>query len=259
VAFAFAVVPVHAQLLHYQLNEPSGTNSPNTGTIANANGTLNGTSTWVAESPGVFANAFDTNGGAAGNYITVPDSDLTGLDNLSTITVTGWINLQAPYEENDRLFAKTGNFDIRITQDHLRLTINTTQLTASDDIDSIFTTGAGWLFWAATYDADDTNKPVSYYYGSTTTAVTSLGGGNNPTGPANTGTSTNPLWIANGPTNNTLDRTPDAWFSDVRFYDAALSSSALDTVRLQAIPEPSTVTLALVGLGSMALLRRRRR
>lgn len=245
-------------LLRYSFDEVSGV-ALDSGATPTANGTFGGTSTRVTSTPGGAPGyAMSTNGGAITSYVTGGDADK--LDGLTKLTVCGWINLQA----------NPGQFD-RFVSDHSNVSTGWDVFVASgtassftvrlgvDNVDASVVSGninanQTWAFIAVTYDGALTANNVLYYSGSVTTAVAQSG----TTGTLNMGpTAANGTdFRVGGTPRSTFDRTPNAYFDDIRVYNEVLNSAQLDAVRLSSIPEPGA--LALCGIAGLAVLRRRR-
>jgi hypothetical protein len=238
-----------------------------TGTGTPAPATAIGTNSFVTNTPSGSGAAY-SNGAGANAYLTTgtavaPDNgtDPAKTDGLSQFTVTLWVNLQAVPVINDRLIsdwnpALTEGFDLRIN------TASTTsyQLGAVVDDVTVFSSsnvvpgGNGWAFIAFTYDGTQTSANALLYTGTTSAAASTLG--NALTINSGTmGNNTNDLQVG-GTAASGSDRSPSAFFDDVRIYDTVLTLEELEQVRLANVPEPGVVMLSL--LGTLGFMIRRR-
>lgn len=261
---ALFATSAHAALL-VQYNFDGG-NANDTGTGTPANGTLIGANSgFTSSTPGGSGLAYST-GAGVNDYITTgttvtPDAGPPAkLASLNAFTISMWVNLQAVPVLGDRLVSTwdgSNGIDFRIN------TASATNFPLVLSVDGATTTSANvtapstntWLFLAVTYDGSVTTGNVRFYTGRTDVAAAQLGGvGNSNAGVvASTGGA---LQIGGTPA-TALDRSPSAFFDDVRIYDTVLTATELEAVRASNIPEPAS--LGLVGLSLLGLMARRRR
>jgi len=234
-------------LLQYTFDEAS------TGTVAAldngqapaANGSFNGNSTRVGTTPnGYSLGAMDTNGGVDDDYVTT-GSTPAKLNELTSFTLSAWINLQSDLSEFDRVISMhtsggggTG-FDFFFEDGTLSLAVDANREFADTSFAPETNT---WHFLAVTYDGNASSSNLLFYTGQEGEAVTQLGSTLDLNeGPVD---STTADLRVGGTARSGLNRTPDAWFDDVRVYDEVLSSSELDTVRQEnLVPEPGSLGL----------------
>jgi hypothetical protein len=256
-----------ALLWQYKFDEAnSGTTTAlDTGTGTAANGTFSGTATRTSNTPNSFSlGAMSTGSAGAADYVT--GGDAQKLDGLSSMTVTGWINLQSAPATSDRLVSKlfsngttfTG-FDLRFAATNGQLAFSEVNNVAVASLTSVgssanLSTASGWQFFAVSFDGTN----VRFFTGGESTAASQLGttqSGSAFTTPADT---TAVVRVGGTPA-TTSDRTPNAFFDDIRIYDTALTTAAqLDAVRLENVPEPAAISLAAVGAAGLLLRRRPR-
>ena len=262
-----------APLLRYSFDEASSGNSNalDTGSAAPAApGVFNGSATRTSSSPGGFSSVLDlTAGGAVGNFVaTAADADK--VDALSQMTLTMWINLQGNPSSGDSLLsdraptfpiapAGTGGWDWTIdgvspTASNFSVRFGTA---ASNGSSASFTSqGAvtslnadhSWLFLAVTFDSTDSGR-TTFYKGTQFTAPVHVG----TVGLLGTTITNNvsAFRVGESGANPASDTTPPAWFDDVRVYGSVLSLAELDAVRLQNVPEPSSIVLATVAVAGL--------
>lgn len=268
-----------ALLLHYEMNEGSGTTLADTGAGPAAPGTLvNGA--WSTNTPGGASSAsVNTSGAAAGNLKYVSASDAAGevdkLDALSSFTLTTWVNLAATPNGNRRLLAKQapttfsgfswnfsdpGNGAARSASAFgMRLFVGGETGFTFDGVPAgnpAFVVDANnkWAFLAVSYDGTSTFNNVNYYAGSADGSVSLLA-----TTTVNAGTTVaNAAAFTIGHTDAgiTSDTSIPGLIDDSRVYSGALSLSEVEGVRLQNVPEPAA--LSILALGALAFQRRRR-
>lgn len=277
-ALAFAAQLAHAApLLHYNFDEGTGATAADLGTGTPAPGMLVGAA-WTTNTPsGTSPAAVDSSGAATGNLKYVTAGDVDKLDGLSQFTLTTWINLQDVPTGNRRLLAKQaagtfdgfnwnisdpGNGDPRSAGAFgMRMFVGGSTAFAFDGVptDPNFVVNADnqWAFVAVTYDGTLTSNNTSYYAGYENGPVTLLA-----TTTVNAGT-TNPSTAAftightdAAPTANT---SIPGFIDDARVYGSVLSLAELDEVRLENVPEPSSVLLTAFGLMLAGYAARRSR
>ncbi len=200
-----------------------------------------------------------TAGGAQDNNV-VTSSTPTKLQGLDALTLTGWFNLQAEAANLDRLvsFADTGGngFELWFNGANTIFTLNVDLVQAdSAAVSGGFATDS-WIFYALTYDGTQTTNNLNFYLADPSSAVTQLG----TTLSLNAGTTGSPdvNFEVAGSGRSGLDRTPNAFLSDIRVYEGVLNLAELEAVRVSAVPEPATALLLLGSLGLLALRRRQR-
>jgi len=246
-----------ALLVEYNFGEGSGTAVANTGTLgAAANGTLTGS--WSTSTPSGTGHSVSFTGSNAAEGVST-GSAVAGLNGLNQVTGVLWLNLRAAPAKYDRLVSNSssGNgFDFAVSgvsggNFTVLLNLDSVVGTASDSISQNLN---NWTFLAFTYDGTVTTENLKFYTATIANSVAQLGGTKTANAGA-LGTSTNPFEVANTALTGE-DRTPPALFDNVRIYDTVLSSAELEAIRVATVPEPAA--LALLGLGSVALLRRRR-
>lgn len=235
-----------------------------------------------ASSGAMATGAATTNGG---DYLNAGDA--TKAENLSSLTITLWVNLREAPANADRLLSKLVTGANRSGLDLLYVNSGSDQhqlhfANFSNDIDgvddsglhtkstnSFLSTAQGWQFVAVTYDPTETdsgNRPngtVRFFNGTETVVVAlkrttaALGAYYGSAAAQGDTSNTAPLAIGALPAVTTSSRSPNAWFDDVRIYDETLDASAIEAIRLQNLPEPAS--LGLIGLAVGGLMRRRRR
>ena len=258
-----------ALVLQYLFDEPSG-EAVDTGTVSPAApGTLGGSATRVTNTPSGSGFAMSTAGGGAASFAAA--SNPTKLNSLTTFTLAGWVNLQATPGNFDRLLGKVGSntsatgtgnsgwelfFSSPDAQGSaLQLFVGGGATGAATSIASSAFVVGSWAFFAVTYDSTVGSNNVSFYTGSLTDSVSQLGSAQN----LNNGVTAANLaeFRVGGSQRSNNERTPDAFFDDIRVYDELLTASQIEAVRLSNVPEPGVVSLAGVVL-TVGLLRRRR-
>ncbi len=257
-------------LLEYLFDEASSGTTPalDTGTGTAANGSFNGGSTRTGITPGgASTGALDTNGGGINDYLDTGGVTPAKLDGLTTFTLSTWLNLQNDPGVFDRLISMHaasggGGFDFFIEDDlTTSFGANNFSLSLAADASTTVSSAAitpadGWIFLAVTYNGNATNNNVFFYWGDEATGVAQIGGA----GSINRGT-LEPAGVElriGGTSRSTSDRSPDAYFDNVRIHDTVLTGSELEAIRAaDVIPEPGTLALLAAGLGLLAGLRRR--
>ena len=267
VSFSYAAPP--APLVHYALDEVGPWPNPpvNTGTATNANAALQGWAKMytVSNTPNNYSdNAVSFYEAWSDNLYGCVEmvTDSAELDNLSSLTVTFWVNMRDDPLQYGVLFDTGGRFGTGGTY----LAIAADPCADAFNVD-FFVIGAGnWIPSAvghspSTYDADNKWTFMAVTYGSDTmqfftggdavsASLTQIGG--DVTGvdyqgnPSHTGVdpvSRLTVGCAAGQTGWTY--TPPAWMDDFRIYDSVLTPSELEMVRqLNLIPEGQIVLAA---------------
>lgn len=262
---AAGVVP----LLRYTFDEGTG-QALDSGSAPLTHGDLVGGATRSTDTPAGFS-PFAVDFTNDNPFAHVLEGDAADLDGLSQLTLTTWLKVSAYPSGNNRLSAKqsgTANFDGfswnmnatpnsgTVGPDNFRLGMfvgGSTGFVVSfsdDDVGAV-----DWTFLAVTYDS--TTSEIKFYSAGVGTPVTQVGT-----------TQTAAAGIIDGLTARYgvgfTDAAPAANTSvigfqdDVRVYGAALDLQALDSVRLENIPEPGSAALSGAVLCLLAARRRRR-
>ncbi|WAC21411.1 hypothetical protein OVA24_08430 [Luteolibacter sp. SL250] len=265
-----------ALLLRYDFDDGT-TPTADSGTGPAANGTLIGAgSSFIANTPSGTGRAYSTSGANA--YITTgttasPDTGTnpSKLDSLNAFTLTMWLNIQAQPATNDRLvsdWSGDAGFDLRVgsnvtsTDYRPLLQVNNSLASPTSNIGGF----GSWVFLAVTYDGSQLSSNVLFYTGGTSSAATQFGSAvalfqNNtdptPDEPEGAVLANSVDFQVGGSAATTSDRSPNAFFDDVRVYDEVLSVAQLEAIRLENVPEPSLGSLALLTLAGLATRRRR--
>jgi hypothetical protein len=261
-----ATAPFGSPVLHYGFDEASSGTTPalDDGQTPAANGTFVGLATRTGATPGsATTGALDLTGGTnSNNYVTAGDADK--IDNLTAMTLTLWVNLQANPQNGDRLLsdrpptipippAGTKGWDWRISnsiggasptagqfslQFEMFQSSGSSANAQSQTFDG-FSANQRWVFLVLTAASDGT---VKAYQGDEMTAagqrgVTSIFS-QGPGGP-----NTSDFRVGGTASDPTVDHTPLAWFDDVRVYDHSLSSTEIESVRLDGLRQLATGVL----------------
>lgn len=279
----------------YKFNDAPGTSSASTGSAATSAYFYNtagaaadlhgGSGSGVSGLSGdlAFDNTASTRMGGvdsipSGGRAQVADSN--ALDFLSSFTLSGWFKIDPTITgayANGRLITKnTGFFDNLMVLSNsrnvsgdgrLEFSLGTSTISATT-INSSYNSLLGesdWVFFAVTYDSTLASNNIKFYTGTTDdtvvlvsehTYLAGLTGDNNAT-----------LFFGANAASNI--RPFDGWLDNMRIFKneagignegtGALSLFQLEAYRaLDTIPEPSVIGLAILGLGVLLSVRRRR-
>ncbi len=235
-----------ALILHYDFNESAGDAFDLSGMAPAANGSFNLAATRTTSTPfGSEGFALDTNGGV-NSWVSTPDIDK--LDTLASLTITGWINPQSTIGSFDRFVGDVNSggqgyellFGNNATT--LQFVLGGASSTAVTSNAVSFNLNE-WRFFALTWDGTNT----SFFLGSEADSVTLL---STHTQTAAATLSNTTSFRVGGSERSASERTPDAFFDDIRVYNEALNLATLESVRLSVVPEPATYMF----FGGMILL-----
>ena len=242
-----------ALLLQYNFDEASGNAIDSSGAIPQANAALTNSATRTTNTPSGIGRALDVSSSATTNnyvFATAPTKLNVAMTNL---TLTAWVNLQGNPAATDRLLGNvttTSGFDFAF---------NNTSASGAQFTFRKNGTGGGtasatgvnltnkWVLVAVVYDGSN----LSYYTGTVASAVAQFGTSSSLTGSVNA--STADFRVGSTPASS-ADRTPPAWFDDVRVYDTALTQPQLESVRQQGVPVTNTTVLLSLKLASTNLI-----
>lgn len=228
---------VNADLvLRYNFDEESGDALDSSGVEPAANGAFAGEAVRINDTPSGTGHALDVVGGnnANNNYVSAGNPDKLN-DLVSGITLAWWMNLKALPAQSDRVMEKlssSAGFGVRFgspgaTTTTMALGVNTTSgASSSPAIGSLNT----WIFCAVTYDGSKSSQNVQWFIGSQTSPVSISSLATYNRGPINN--TTNAFRVGSTPATS-ADRTPAAWFDDVRVYNAVLPMAAIEQIRIE--------------------------
>ena len=251
-----------APIVQLDFNDASGNQSlANRGT-ASATASFSGNAAFATDAgappngPQSDAGTFDGSDGGA-NF-----GDLDALDGSNTATITAWIKLSSSPSDTRRIVSNQDNTDgsregieFAITSGDNLQVLRGLNGGSDDAVTSTATISLDtWTFVAGVFSG---GKDVDFYTTTTAGAVGTAGSGN-MTATNAIQASTEDLYIGRRPGSD--QRVFPGDIDNVRIYDSALSASELDAASNfndAVIPEPAS--LALLGLGGLTMLSRRRR
>lgn len=191
----------------------------------------------------------------------------TAMDSLTSFTISGWMNPQTQINNAARVVEQvTGSTSTwRLLSDNAgRLTLQIATPTSGGYIQTTSAIGSAysgtgqWTFFAVTYDGTIAANNVKFYVGGTNSSVSQVGSIASLNG-GTLGINTGSMVMGGGPT-----RPLDALLDNLRIdgvtsgASGVLSSAQLETIRANAVPEPSTLALVVIPIGLVLALRRRR-
>lgn len=284
VLIALAVAPnsYAAQILGYQFNDPVGSATA-AADGSSAAPTLNivGPAVIGANGSGVTGQTNDRaldNLAAIGMGGTINNSggrgtqaaDFDAIDGLLKFTVSGWFKTSSttPIGSNAVLVSnRSGISGFQIygdpnTPGNLVLAVDN----GSNSSSGFGATGE-WINFAVTYDgtALQPGPNVFFYVGGINTPLSLVGSGTNTNGSGNDPVSdeTAALSFGSRVLFGTVDGDPfDGLLDNIRIYDEVLPLIGINATRLadlQVVPEPATLSLAIVGAAALGIVVMRKR
>ena len=254
---------VGAPLLQYTFDETSG-DAIDYGTAPQTNAALLGGATRSANTPSGTGFSLDLRDDAA-TYAHALEGDAADLDGLGALTLSTWLNVEAYTSGNNRLSAKQaagafGGFSWNMNAtpnsgavgpDNFRLGLFVGNNVSSggsdfaagfstDDVDA----HDKWVFLAVTYDGTQAANNTKYFIGGVNTPVTQLGSDLTLAQLTVEG-GTALFGVGYTDAAPAADTSVIGYQDDVRVYGTALTLAELEAIRLENIPEPSSVVLLL--------------
>ncbi|MDE3066872.1 MAG: right-handed parallel beta-helix repeat-containing protein [Verrucomicrobiota bacterium] len=227
--------------LHYAFDEGTGP-ALDSGIAPADDGAFVGLATHTTNTPWGTGRALDL---SDGNNDWVTAGNPAKLNGLTNFTLTTWFNLRGDPANGDRLIDKVsgtpnGGFGWRIisptsgtiSASNFTLAL---QITLAQQTTLPVNIGADhqWIFLAVSYDGTGASSNVKWYKGDLNNGVSLLATTSRDSGPVID--TTNDLRIGSTPA-TTSDRTPPAWFDDVRVFSTVLSQIDLEKIRLETVP-----------------------
>ena len=218
-----------------------------TGVTGTSSGNFAYSTTVAPSNYGGYSGSFDGSTGA------VDFGDIDALDGLSTITITAWIRMDSAGENSAGRIVRKRDGSTSGFETYYHGADSELEFVAKNSVAN----GGGsisfgeWTFIAMTYDGTD----ATFYTGDGTTLsgpdTASLANGS-------LGSNSVSLLIGNIEADS---RTFDGLIDNVRIYDSIEGAASLESIMqfndASFVPEPSST--ALLGLGGLALILRRKR
>jgi hypothetical protein len=250
------------QILRYDFNEGTGTTSSNYGSAGNAGDLgFGGASGWTS---GVEGSAYDAAPSNEANTYATTAGTVSGLDNLSGFTITGWLNTNVWFDELVVMSWKDGSAGAALqlrTTGELALFLEPwwdSNVTVSST-DGQYAAVDGWLFFAVSWDGSgETTDKVNFYLGGEDLTA-SLVSTANRGGATTTGVSSQAFML--GQSSTLLENWWTAYqgsMDDIRVYGSVLDLAAIQGIQAEAVPEPGAIALGALALGALSCGRRRR-
>lgn len=224
-------------LMQYKFDEVTSGNTAATdyGTVSPAPGNFSGSATRTTNTPGGFsAAALDlTANSSNNNYVTPGTAGSSKIDNLNEMTVSFWVYMRGNPALYDRIVSKGYAFDWQVTNSTSTPSAVTSVIkigTSASDQTTItlpVLNLSKWKFVAFTYN----RQQLKLYVGDAESSAVLVGtytctkSATDPTKEFRIGSTVL----------STADRTPPAYFDDIRVYNLALPQSELDYIRKENV------------------------
>ncbi len=262
-----SVASAQTPLVWYKMNEGTGTLVADSGSGAALNATMSGTATWTNSTPSGTGSAVSiVDNTTDANFVSTGSVAGTKLDGLTKFTITLWVNLQSLPASGDRLLStlsvipyKGFDFNLQNVSGYSfapTLMVDGVTGSAVGAPSTSVTSDHSWVFLSVSYDGSLSGGNTTFYSGAASGSLLTLGTASITSGAVDTGAGS--LQIGNT-TASASDRTMSALYDDVRIYSEVLTSTEIDAIRMDAVPEPSAALLAVFGLACFVLLKLRPR
>lgn len=256
-AFGTAQAGLVAQ---YLFSEGTGTTVANSGSAGSSGDLTFGgspapvfsTAGFTPSGSGYSMNNTASPAAGAGGYAQTSAS-FDAVDSLPRATITGWMHVEST-AGLARLVDRADNsvgadqWSLYLDGDSSKLQLN---LGGTTYVSNSLVTTDQWIFFAVVINEDDGGNKIRFYSADTSSAVALKG--NLTSTSAGLGDNNKKLTIGNRESGT---RAFDGYLWDVRIYDEALSSTALESIRTAGIPEPATLGLFALPAGIMLARRR---